>query len=305
MTATGPNKPTLLAPLLILALPGILMAQNQVFRHHSGLEFTYPAGWQVQAGGERVVVVPADVVKDAAGQPLEVCWLAGEEAEGISSVQDPRVAAYLDDQLRQWQPKVQRLPEVRKLTTALGEAVVLSYEVPGAGLKIEAYVALHDDSAIVMLHAAREDLLAKRQPEMSRLFASLTRGQTPPPAPSAAAGIVGLWRRSQYIRTSPGGSPGTISSTTYFFFHFAADGTFRFIERDRISGNTADLGVILSRDSGAQVREGRWSDAGGALKLSWADGTVENLPYSVTATTLRLALAGGRRPWVFDRIPQP
>lgn len=303
MAATEPHKPAQLAPLLLLALPATLMAQNQIYRHTSGLEFTYPAGWQVQAAGERVVVVPADVVKDAAGQPLEVCWLAGEDAEGVTSPQDPRVAAYLETQLRQWQPKLQRLPGVRTLETGLGGAAVLPFEVPGAGLKIEAYVALHDDSAIVMLHAAREDLFTKRQPDMSRLFASLTRGQAPPPPPGAEAGIAGLWRRSQYVRTSPGGPPGTISSTTWFFFQFAPDGSFRFIERDRISGNTADLGVILSRDSGAQVRTGRWSASGGVLKLSWSDGTVENLPYAVTATTLRLALGGGRRPWSFDRIP--
>lgn len=302
MAVTEPNKPALLAPLLTLVLPVILMAQNQIYRHASGLEFTYPAGWQIQAGGERVVVVPADAVKDAAGQPLEVCWLAGEEAEDISSVQDPRVAAYLEGQLRQWQPKLQRLPGARILQTGLGEAVVLAFEVPGAGLRMEAYAVLYDGSAIVMLHAAREDLLTKRQPEMSRLFASLTRGQAPSPSAAAEAGITGLWRRSQYIRTNPGGSPGTISSTTWFFFHFTADGSFRFIERDRISGNTADLGVILSRDSGAQVRTGRWSASGGVLKLSWSDGTVENLPYAVTATTLRLALGGGRRPWSFDRM---
>lgn len=297
MTATEPNKPNLLAPLLMLALPGILMAQNQVFRHDSGLEFTYPAGWQVQAGGERVVVVPADVVKDAAGQPLEVCWLAGEEAEGISSVQDPRVAAYLESQLRQWQPKLQRLPGARTIETGLGEAAVLAFDVPGAGLRMEAYAVLHDGSAVIMLHAAREDLLAKRLPEMNRLFASLTRGQAPP---AAEAGLVGLWRRSQYIRTSPGGPPGIISSTTYFFFQFAADGSFRYVERDRISGNTADLGVILSHDSGAQVRTGRWSAADGVLKLNWADGTVESLAYAVTPAKLRLG--GGRRPLAFDRL---
>lgn len=300
MAATKAAKRARLAPLLMLALPVILMAQYQIYRHDSGLAFTYPAGWQVQAGGERVLVFPADVVKDAAGQPLEVCWLAGEEAEGINSVQDPRVAAYLESQLREWQPKVQRLPGARTLETGLGEAAVLLFEVPGAGLKIEAYAVLHDGSAIIMLHAAREDLLTKRQPEMSRLFASLTRSQAPPEP--AEAGIAGLWRRSQYIRTSPGGPPGTISSTTYFFFHFAADGSFRFIERDRISGNTAGLGVILGRDSGAQVRTGRWSATGGVLKLNWSDGTVETFPYAVTPTTLRLALGGGRRPWAFDRV---
>lgn len=290
-------------PLILLAIPVILMAQQQTFLHASGLEFTYPAAWVARAEGERVLVFPGDLVKDAAGQPLEVCWLAGEEAEGINSVRDPRVAAYLEGQLRQWQPKVQRLPGARTLQTGLGEAAVLAFEVPGAGLRMEAYAVLHDGSAVIMLHAAREDLLTKRQTEMSRLFASLTRGQMPPAA--AEAGIVGLWRRSQYVRTSPGGPPGTISSTTYFFFQFAADGSFQFVERDRISGNTADLGVILSRDSGAQVRTGRWSTADGVLKLNWSDGTVENLPYTVTATALRLALGGGRRPWSFDRIREP
>ncbi len=287
------------AATLLLGIPGVLMAQDKVFRHASGLEFTYPAGWEVRAEGERVFVSPADLVKDAAGQPLEVCWLAGENAEGIGSVRDPRVAAYLESQLRQWQPKIQRLPGVRTLRTGLGEAAVLAYQVPEAGLKMEAYAVLHDGSAVVMLHAAREDLLAKRQPEMSRLFSSLAQEQAP--AAAAEAGIVGAWRRSQYIRTSPG-TGGVISSTTYFIFEFAADGSFRFVERDRISGNTADLSVILGRDSGAQVRGGRWRADNGMLLLQWADGTVERLPFSVSASTLRLALSGGKR-WVFDRVP--
>jgi hypothetical protein len=284
-------------PLMMLAIPVILMAQEQTFRHPSGLEFTYPAAWVARTEGERVLVFPGDLVKDAAGQPLEVCWLAGEEAEGINSIQDPRVAAYLENQLRQWQPKVQRLPAARTLQTPLGEAAVLAFEVPGAGLRMEAYAVLYDGSAIIMLHAAREDLLARRQPEMNRLFASLTRGQPPP---ASGADIVGLWRRSQYIRTSPGGPPGIISSTTWFIFQFAADGSFRYVERDRISGNTADLGVILSHDSGAQVRTGRWTAADGVLNLSWTGGLVENLPYTVTPIKLRLG--AGRRPMAFDRI---
>lgn len=176
---------------------------------------------------------------------------------------------------------------------------MVAFEVPGAGWKIEAYTVLHGGSAVVMLHAAREDLLAKRQPEMSRLFSSLVPGQAPEPADGT--GIVGVWRRSQYIRTSPGAG-GAVSSTTYFFFEFAADGSFRFVERGRLSGNTAGLGVIPGRDSGAQVRGGRWRAGGGRLLLQWADGTVERLPFSVSASTLRLALSGGKR-WVFDRVP--
>lgn len=241
----------------------------------------------------------ADLARDAAGQPLEVCWLAGEDA---ASPQDPRVAAYLEAQLRQWQPQVQRLPGLRTLQTGLGEAAVLPFEVPAAGLAIEVYTVLHNGSAVFLLHAARKDLLARRQPEIASLFASLARSRTPAPAET---GIPGLWRRSQCVRTSPGGAPGIISSTTSFFFHFAPDGSFRFVERDRISGNTADLGVILGRDSGAQVRTGRWSAAGGVLQLLWADGTRESFPYSVNSSSLRLALGGGRRPWVFDRLAAP
>lgn len=286
--------------LMSILMQAALIAQGEsMYRHQSGIEFTHPSQWTVRAEGERVIVTPADAARDAAGQPLEVCWFAGEDAEGIASAQDPRVAEYLEGQLRQWQPALKRLPAGRTLATGLGEATVIGFEVPNLGLRMEAYAVVRDGAAVVMLHAARADLFEKRQAAMSRIFASLRQGPAPPPA---ANGIVGVWRRSQYIRTSPGGSSGTISSTTYFFFEFAADGSFRFVERDRISGNTADLGVILGRDSGAQVRTGRWSAEGGMMKLEWADGTIESYPYAVSATTLRLSLSGGRKPWVFDRV---
>jgi hypothetical protein len=227
--------------------------------------------------------------------------MAGEDANGVSSAGNPQVAAYLESELRRWQPKIRRLPETRTLRTGIGEASVLAFDVPDAGLRIEAYAVLHQGSAVLMLHAAREDLLQKRRAEMSGLFTSLAQGLAPAPV---ELGLAGAWRRSQYIRTSSI-TPGVIPSTTYFFFLFAADGTFRFIERDHISGNTADLGVMLSRDNGAIVRVGRRSVLEGSSTLRWADGAVETYPYSVSATTLRLPLSGGRRPWVFERMPAP
>ncbi len=280
-------------------MAGSLDAQLNTYQHPSGLAFDYPPGWQAQANGERIMLTPAGAAKDAAGQPLEVSWLAGEDAEGITSPQDERVASYLEGQLRQMLPRAARQPGSRTVQTGLGEAVVLPFADTSGGLAVEAYVVLNEGTAVILLHAARKDLLTKRQAEMTGIFASLRQG---PPPSTNAAGMAGVWRRSQYVRTAPGGGGGSISSTTWFYFQFAEDGSFAFAERDRISGNTADLGVILSRNGGAQVRRGRWSAADAMLRLNWADGTVENFPYTVGPTTLRLSLGGGRRAWVFDRI---
>jgi hypothetical protein len=123
--------------------------------------------------------------------------------------------------------------------------------------------------------------------------------------------VVGLWRRSTYLRSGPSiGNSASLSSTTYYYFQFQPDGTVLHTVRDRVSGNTADLGVILSSDSGTQTQKGRWSNsAAGVLRLDWDGGKTETYAYRISVssmggTTLRLT-QGNTKPLSFQRQATP
>lgn len=282
--------------------------EMKTVQHPAGLAFEHPTSWEVRSHGERIQLVPADVAKDQRGEPLEILVFFGEDTEGVTSVTDPRVAAYLETQLRQLFPWLTGRPSSRGVTTGLGPAAAYLYRgkaADGADLAVESYVVLHGGSAIVLVHAARHDLFTKRQPQVTSLFSSLSQSARTQIDPK----VVSLWRRSASVRTGTGGGGGSISGTTWYYLSFQPDGVFHYAERDRMFGNTADLGVVVSGDSGVKTRKGKWTTSQGVLELVWEDGTAERFTYLVGTptwggTALKLTPSGtGRKPMFFDLVP--
>jgi len=281
--------------------------EMKTFQHPAGLAFEHPASWEVRAQDERIQLIPSNAVKDQRGEPLEVLVFFGEDAEGVTAATDPRVTAYLEAQLRKLFPGLTGPPSSRGITTGLGPAAAYLYRgkaADGADLAVEFHVVLHGGSALVLVHAARHDLFTKRQPQVTSLFSSLSQSAKTQIDPK----VVSLWRRSASVRTGAGGGGGSISGTTWYYLSFQPDGVFHYAERDRMFGNTADLGVILSGDSGVKTRKGKWTTSQGVLELVWEDGTSERFTYLVGTpawggTALKLTPSGsGKKPMFFDLV---
>lgn len=109
--------------------PLIPATKSTVYQHPIGFRFVHPFDWRVEEQGGVLVLTPPNLAKNAQG-PIEAYMITGErvDAEGITNASDPRVAAFLDEQVRQRLPSAARTGD-RKLNMASEKTGALWSEV--------------------------------------------------------------------------------------------------------------------------------------------------------------------------------
>ncbi|MEZ5357021.1 MAG: lipocalin family protein [Bryobacteraceae bacterium] len=284
------------AVILALAVPFALTAQSgpgKTLDHPSGIVLEYPASWQTRQEGGLVAMVPDGFAADEKGQPLELFLLGSESAAGIATPGDPKVIAYLEEQLGQLLGPVKRAGEVTTLTTTLGAGAVIPFEAspkPGAGpVAARVYVVLHEGTGIFLAHIARKDLMAKREAAAKAIFASFRARKR-----DVDAALLHTWRRENYTRSS--GNGASLSNSTYVYWTFQADGTVLYSTRSHTYGDTAGLGVIVQGDSTSDVSKGKYTLQGSVMRIQWSDGTNETYEYNVFQSTFDGRTNLGLRP---------
>lgn len=266
----------------VMLLPGFCLtvpAQSglKTYRHPAGVDFQYPASWELREQQNQFFLVPSDIEKNAKGQPLELLLLGAQEAEEISSPADPQVADFFAANLRQLVPDIRQTSQATPVSTGLGKGAAFTFagtDTTGLAVQAYVYVTLYEGTGIYLTYLAPKKIIGKREPAVRRVFASLSKGQR-----QLDPALVGTWRKSIYVRTAPGSS-GTISETTYIYMTFNQDGTAAYAETARMFGSLSDLSV-LAQSSGGKSYQGNWRVNNGRVLLTWENGLAETLEYHV------------------------
>lgn len=277
--------------------------EMETFKHPAGFTFEHPKGWQVQAGQEGILMIPDDAKKDAQGQPLEMLVIGGEDASGISAIEDPQVIQYLDGNIKQMFPAFQRVGETEKLQTLLGNGMVLNYEGKTATNldgKAVVHATLYRGSGIFLTHLGEKTAVNARQNIARRIFSSFgwTKGQTD-------NNLVGTWKRSESDSSSID-SRGYVGGTTTKTWVFATDGTVAYGVGTAIYGSTSGSGYSITIDpqQSKNISKGTWSVNTNILTVIWDEGGSSTYEYKVfphveNQTGLKLLVPGNKKPLYF------
>jgi hypothetical protein len=248
--------------------------KGKLFRHPAGFQFWHPANWRVAPQEGALQLIPADAGKTAEG-PTEIYMILGEDGapEGITKADDPRVVQYLDTQLRQMLPFMQRSEKVGEVATGRGKGVVLEWSgtAPnGNEIRAVAMVTMVKTWVISLVGLGLKEPLAKREEQLRGMFATFGMGES-----VRDRRLVGHWRQE---KSHWAGAGSDFSSTTIRDMVLAPDGTFQ--ER----GRTLASGSGVSLDTGTGDTEtGTWAASDGMLYLYYKDGGYAQYGYHVEA----------------------
>jgi hypothetical protein len=257
-------------------------ADWKTFQHSTGLSLRYPGDWTFSVQGAAATLTPPDLATNAQG-PIEAYLLLSEGANGVTSVDDPRVIPYLENQLAQFIPFLQRTekPESIRIGNISGIALQWSGQNP-LGLAVRAFMqaTILKGYAIALLALGDQTKIANREAIVRAVFASLNAG-----AGEHDAQLVGSWKFWSY-KSSADGRYGSETSRQFrlqpdgiCFWSSNSESSGNFSGRDSL-GNTTWAGNVASQ-SGSGVSQGQWTAGSGQLNVLWADGTTSRWTYQV------------------------
>lgn len=298
-SGTATNGPLGVAPSGATASLPDKSANNaawKIFKHPTGLSVRYPPTWQVQETQGMLTLTPPDVAKNANG-PLEAYILAADGAEGVQSVDDPRVAPYVEQKIKEFLPLLQRVGQPQRMAGNTAPALLMSWESnnPG-GVPVRANVmtTILKGYGVTLLALGDKTKIAAREGLLKEIFASLAAGSG-----ERDPHLVGGWKFWSY-KSSPNGK---FSTETKRRFQFLPDGTCFWQSaaessgsaegRDSLGNQTFTGGFVSQRGNGNGDR-GQWTAGDGKLYVLWDDGTTGTWDYEVkqAANGKRLFLTG-------------
>ncbi len=292
-TDTAPELP-------LPELPG--REPQKKYRHPAGFEFQYPASWQITAEEDFLVLTPPHVAKDRSGSPLEMILIGGEEAEGISRLDNPEVISFFVSQF----PKLKYQKDLRKLPTLLGDGVTFSlHGRSGNREETRAFIhaALYRGWGIYLALIGTSELTARRRATARRIFTSFGWGKG-----QLDEKLTGIWRKSSSSSSSVTTS-GYIGSSTTSIWRFTSDGRAAWSSSTRLMGHVEGAGGQVTLDPAAgegRRSQGRWFVDGTELTIIWEDGGFTTWEYSVFRHTdnqivLKLLVPGEKKPDYYYR----
>lgn len=275
--------------------PLIPATKGRVYRHAIGFEFVQPADWMVQEQGEVLVLTPANQAKNSQGA-LELYLITGErvDTEGIRQPDDPRVAAYLDQMVKQWLPALNRTGQTGTIETSAGKAIVLDWtgrNPQGQEVIARCYVNIIRGYGVALSGIGLKETVVARDEALRRMFVSfgMKEGRQDP-------ALVGKWlltatssltNWSVYEDSWSRARMATDSNTTLLL---AADGSW---SRTYESQTLAGAAGIWLESNDRKVSRGKWYASDGLLYLVTDDDLWETYKYGLQQTSagrqLRLA----------------
>ena len=278
---------------------GRVALEGQLYKHPLGFRFRYPKSWKLSKAVENLLAfTPEDVLQSPRG-PLEVILVLGDSADGITRPTDPRVAAYLDQQMQGTFPFLKRKGKPKALR--LGGKAFSEHEWQGTnplGKRIEgrAWATILEDSALGILALMPPKQFEKREAVLEAMAASFHFKE-----PARDPQLVGGWRSETSF------SSGTFGSTTIRIMDLRANGTSTWGSRFMASMTHQDSGGnetgSTTGDSGrGDLLLGRWSAANKHLYITWKNGTEEEFGYYREGNSMLLTPTNGGKKQLWEKV---
>ncbi len=251
-----------------------------LLRHPVGLSMRYPRDWTVREvpnAGYQLIPPNAD--------QREVYILGGQPAPGISSPDDPRLVAAIEQMMAQLGPLLHRVGPVEKVHIAAGTGIILTWE-GGQNARARAYVGVAKGSAIGLTGIGAKELIEKREPTLLKMFQSFSTDQG-----KRDPAVVGAWNRLGTTGLDAHDNVGRLQASSASDHHetlvLRPDGSCMSREVSRTIANGAGVSI----DTGDQVtnKSGHWYAGDGKLVLLWDNAAPQEYGYRVNGG------AGGRQ----------
>ena len=274
-------------------------AKGKLYRHAIGFSFWHPESWAVKEVEGGLQLTPPDaVVKD--GAPAEVYFVTGESVadEGIQRADDPRVAEYLDTQVRGVAPALQRVGGAEAVGMANGQGVAINWEAKspdGSVVRARALVSIIKRHGVALIGLGLKERLDAREAVLRQMFASFGFGEG-----KRDPQLVGKWHlvattsianESPFVASWDRAQAVTETKTE---LAFGGDGTWqRVANRHTLVGGAG----IWLEDKGRDVSNGTWNADGTSLYMMGKDDSWEQYKYQVrqTAQGREVRLASGNK----------
>ncbi|MBN1419346.1 MAG: hypothetical protein JXP34_11245 [Planctomycetes bacterium] len=257
---------------------GALGKKGKTYRHAIGFSFRYPADWTVKEHPEFIQLIPPEPGSSSDGA-TEVYFIIGESVagEGIRAADDPRVAEYLEEQVRSVAPALRRTGAASPVPMAKGTGMLLAWEGKspnGDVVRALAFATIISENGVALIALGLDDRIRKRDADLRQMFASFGFGES-----QKDPRLVGGWLYEKSFWA------GTYSSTTIRTLTLRPDGTFTWTGQFFGGMDHTDAGgAVEGRTSGASDRaseRGRWGASGGKLYLFFDDGSYAEYGYHV------------------------
>ncbi|MBW3622193.1 MAG: hypothetical protein KY468_02150 [Armatimonadetes bacterium] len=255
----------------------------KLHQHATGLSMRYPPSWKLNPLEGALQLVPPDVTSTASG-PTEAYFVLGEGAEGVSSPEDPRVVAFLEQQVQQIAPFLQRAGGVEKIKAATAPGILVTWEgqsPTGMALRAQAHTTILKGYGITLFTLGVKEKIAAREKTVRSIFSSFAAGEG-----KRDPQLVGAWRFWSY-KASADGKFGTERSSQMVLH---ANGQCQWSGKSESSGSFSNSQIQGSyAGSSGDADRGTWTAANGELYIMWNDGSVSTWDYQVSGAP------GGRK----------
>lgn len=271
----------------------------KLYKHPTGLSMRYPATWKLAERDFGLQLTPPDVATNDFGD-AEAYLVIGQGADGITTPSDPRVVAFLEQQITGLVPFLQRVGEVENVKSATTPAVRLVWEGQnnaGKTIRAEVRCAILKGYGVAVLALGEKDLIKKRSDVVEGIAASFAAG-----AGQRDPALAGTWKYWSYTQ-SPDGKFSTEKSR---LLALRADGTCTWAH------NAESAASLSQKDSGGEeiwhggavgrsdnADQGTWTAANGTLFILWNDGSDSSWDYTLGG------VAGNRRLFLKGKAAKP
>jgi hypothetical protein len=240
----------------------------KIFKHPAGISVRYPKDWDTRAipSGGTQLLPPG-----ATAESKEIYLLNGQAAEGIMSVDDPRLAQAVDALVAQAVPALRRTKPGEPVKAEQQPGMLFVYEGGNNGAA-RLYVTIINGYALAVVGLGDKTQVNARDGVLRQIFSSLGWKEG-----ERDAALVGAWKKvgttSLDSRDAVGRLQASSVSESQRSMVLRPDGTCTSREVSR----TIALGQGVSLDSGDQVttQNGKWFAGNGKLVLIWEKGADE------------------------------
>ncbi len=276
---------------------------GNVYRHPTGISVWYPSGWQAKMLEGILQIVPPGVGDSA--ETFESYFITAESVAGmgINHPNHPEVLQYLEEQMQMLGAELgvffQRSSEVIPITIGQGKGQGIKVDWTAQSnvgpVKASTYVCIIRDYGLVLAGVGVKDLLARREKDILRIFASLSVGEG-----KLDSRLVGTWKltsthslRNESVWETDY-SRAQMVSETQSTLSFHPDGNWT---REDKSEMIVGAGPVWLESKDRSGQRGRWNADGGHLFMLWEDESFEDYQYRFEGNQLKLKTGKTAQIW--------